>query len=45
VAPGADRRLRAGRPAVGAADASVIDGWLVEEALRALTPQHRLVIV
>ena len=30
---------------VGAADSSIIDAWLVEEALRRLRPEHRLVIV
>lgn len=35
----------ASAPSVDPMDASMIDGWLVEEALRALKPEHRQVIV
>lgn len=34
-----------GRASVGPADASVLDAWLVEEALRTLKPEHRAAIV
>jgi RNA polymerase sigma-70 factor, ECF subfamily len=34
-----------GAPAVDAADRGVVDGWLVEEALRRVSPEHRAAIV
>ena len=35
----------AGGASVGPADGSVIDAWLVEEALRTLKPEHRTAVV